>query len=114
MADVQNSGNAPISNPFASIPAASAEPRIRIIVNEGSEKEPPEVFVGVNGRPYKIQRGVEVSVPKSVVHVLENAVEVRWVKERDNQGNERSTPRRVRRFPFTVLGPEEPRGKAIK
>lgn len=39
-----------------------------------AEKE--DVFVGVNGRTYLIQRGKEVSVPASVAEVLQHSEEV--------------------------------------
>ncbi len=85
--------------------------RFRVIVNEGGEKEPDHVFVGVNGVGFKIQRGTEVVVPESVVHVLQNAVQTLWVKRKDENGREYMEPRRVQRFPFSNLG--EDRGEAL-
>ena len=35
--------------------------------------EETEVFVGLNGRGYRIRKGVEVEVPESVAEVLRNA-----------------------------------------
>ena len=86
------------------LPNPNKESRYKIIVNEGGEKEPDFVFVGVNGVGYKLARGVEISVPKSVVHVLENAVQTVWTKRKDEQGREYMASRKVQRFPFMNLG----------
>ncbi|TDX29102.1 hypothetical protein DFO67_108146 [Modicisalibacter xianhensis] len=81
-------------------PAAPGEgeksKRYRIIVATHDQDKQP-VQVGVNGRPYVIQRGKEVIVPESVVEVLRNAVQHVYdpVTMEENQ---------VMAYPFQILG----------
>jgi hypothetical protein len=58
-------------------------------------------FVGVNGVGYQIKRGEEVSVPESVVNVLENAKAFRPIKNADGSTSTQffyTTPFRVLRW----------------
>ncbi len=49
----------------------SNQPKVRIIVHETDDKSAPrECFVGINGYPFHIRRGVEVEVPEDVVKIL--------------------------------------------
>ena len=41
-----------------------------------SRTESDDVYVGVNGHPYLIKRGVTVEVPESVAEVLEHSEEM--------------------------------------
>ena len=41
-----------------------------------------DVFVGINGRSYLIQRGVEVSVPYAVARVLEDSEQMEQMAKR--------------------------------
>ena len=41
----------------------------------GSGKYADDVFVGLNGETYKIQRGVEVEVPAGVAEILEHSAQ---------------------------------------
>jgi hypothetical protein len=85
----------------------SSKIRYRIIIEEGREKNAPtHVFIGVNGRGYNIKRGQAVDVPPEVIENLKDAVEVTQVAIVDEERGvvTGSQERRVRRFPFTVLG----------
>ena len=46
---------------------------VRILLPRGRKNEENFVIVSVNGRSFKIMKGVEVSVPDYVAEVLENA-----------------------------------------
>ncbi|WP_157407085.1 hypothetical protein [Janthinobacterium sp. CG3] len=59
------------------------------------------VSLGVNGVGYLIPRGMRVSVPVEVVHVLDNAVQ--RIYEPLKNGEMR--PRELKRFNYTVHGP---------
>jgi len=86
---------------------ASTRVRYRIIIEEGREKNAlTHVFVGVNGRGYSIKRGAAVDVPPEVIENLKDAVEVTQVSIVDEERGVvvGSQERRVRRFPYTVLG----------
>ena len=49
------------------------EKMVKILLPRGRKNEENFVIVSVNGRSWKIMRGVEVSVPEYVAEVLENA-----------------------------------------
>jgi len=44
--------------------------KVKIKLFKDNDKYKDDVFVGVNGKAYKIQRGVEVEVPRFVAEVL--------------------------------------------
>ena len=48
--------------------------RIHLFKDNGRYKD--DVFVGVNGETYLIQRGVDVEVPKAVAEVLRHSEEM--------------------------------------
>lgn len=48
------------------------EKMVEILLPRGRKNEENFVIVSVNGRSWKIMRGVEVSVPEYVAEVLEN------------------------------------------
>ena len=48
------------------------EKMVKILRPRGRKNEENFVIVSVNGRSWKIMRGVEVSVPEYVAEVLEN------------------------------------------
>ena len=49
------------------------EQMVKILLTRGRKNEENFVIVSVNGRSWKIMRGVEVRVPECVAEVLENA-----------------------------------------
>ncbi len=48
---------------------------VRIKLFKDGDKYKDDVFVGVNGKAFKIQRGVEVEVPAYVADVLEQSMQ---------------------------------------
>ena len=48
------------------------EKMVKLLLPRGRKNEENFVIVSVNGRSWKIMRGVEVSVPDYVAEVLEN------------------------------------------
>jgi hypothetical protein len=48
--------------------------RVKIILGDSDHIPPGGLFIGLNGTGYKIRPGEEVSVPKGVVEILDNAV----------------------------------------
>jgi len=62
----------------------SAEPRINIILEENEHIPPSGQFVGVNGVGYLIKPGVPVSVPESVLSVLDDAIMSVPVKDQND------------------------------
>lgn len=48
------------------------EKMVKILLPRGRKNEENFVIVSVNGRSWKIMRGVEVSVPEYAAEVLEN------------------------------------------
>lgn len=71
-------------------PKASKDPfadTVRIVVEESDNDRQP-AYVGVNGRSYRIKRGVEVDVPRPVADVLLSAKQ----KVRNPDGTDREVP----------------------
>ena len=77
--------------------------------NPGSENI---VFVGVNGYPFYIKRGHDVTVPLAVVRVLEDAVETQVRQKVGSVGVETQvTTKNVPRFNWYFVD-ERPRKRA--
>lgn len=53
--------------------------KIRLPIIRGEETQ--ERFVGVNGKPYKIKRGITVDVPESVAEVIRHSEEQEYLVE---------------------------------
>ena len=53
--------------------AGMKEKMVTVTLPRGRKQEENFVIVSVNGRSWKIMRGVEVKVPRCVAEVLENA-----------------------------------------
>lgn len=62
-----------------------------------------DVTVTVNGYTFQIQRGKEVRVPESVVHVLDNAVMTNLDQAKGENGEVVFNERNVRRFNYQVV-----------
>lgn len=63
-----------VKKPQTARETLDAQPRVRIILEENENIPPSGQFIGVNGVGYLITPGVEVSVPESVLEVLDNAI----------------------------------------
>ena len=46
---------------------------VKVLIPRGRKNEENFVIIGVNGRSWKIMKGVEVKIPDYVAEVLENA-----------------------------------------
>lgn len=66
-------------------PTATKKERQAVIFIDQEEGKPNYEFVGVNGKGYQIKRGEEVTVPMSVVGVLNNAIATRSVTDADGR-----------------------------
>lgn len=81
--------------------ALREQPRVDIIVAESHDpNELGYVFASVNGVGYQIQRGVKVSVPESVLEVLDNAIQSSLVADPTDRNNRRKIQRDFPRFPY--------------
>lgn len=49
------------------------EKLVKVLLPRGRKQEENFILVSVNGRSWKIMRGVEVQVPRCVAEVLENS-----------------------------------------
>jgi len=47
---------------------------VTVIFDEQDGVESNDLFIGVNGKQYQVQRGVEVDVPRSLLNVVNEAV----------------------------------------
>ena len=84
----------------AAKPKEDAEERVTIILQDNSQIPPSGQFIGVNGKGYLIQAGVEVSVPVSVLEVLDNAIESHPVVDRNDTV---LSYRNRLRFPYSIV-----------
>lgn len=57
----------------ALMPTAAGQKLVRVKLFKDNGKYKSDVFVGVNGRGYQLQRGVEIDVPEEVAEVLEHS-----------------------------------------
>lgn len=92
----------PASPPPASpLDELRAAPKVTIRIHKtGVKGEPRDVYVGVNGVGYQIQRGVDVAVPEPVAKVLETAIQTVYDYDEDAQA---LIPREAQAYPFTYL-----------
>ena len=51
----------------------AAAKKVEIFIPRGSDREDPNVFVGINGVNYLIPRGKKIEVPKDVAEELERS-----------------------------------------
>lgn len=65
--------------------------------------EPNIVSVGINGKPFNMQRGMMIPVPQSVVGALSNAVVPEYAEEEDGITRRRAFIGMRQRYPFEVV-----------
>ena len=92
---VELRGEAPGSTE-ATDESTPADDRAEIMLPKSKKNKQP-LYVGVNGKGYTIPRGVKVKIPRSVLGVLENAVETVFDPETMES-------REVPAHPFQVFG----------
>lgn len=80
--------------------AAPEEARITIMLEESEAIPPTGQFFGVNGKGFMLRAGEEASVPISLVHVLDSAVESVPVLD---QGQRVIAYRNKLRFPYRII-----------
>lgn len=73
--------------------------RVTIILEENDNIPPTGQFIGINGKGYLLKPGEEVSVPRGVVDVLNDAVEFRPLV----QDGRVTGYRKALRFPYRVM-----------
>lgn len=73
------------------------------IVIDEVEGRPNFEVVGINGKVYRIQRGVSAIVPGAVLEVLNNAVAERIVQSHNPQGGVDSRRQKYSAVPFRVM-----------
>lgn len=90
----------------ATVSRASTKARYAIVIEEAGESTDAQyVDVGVNGRNYRMNRGVVCEVPPEVIGVLKNAISGVARPNIDENGEVRGVRyRNTRRFPYRVLG----------
>lgn len=74
---------------------ATSDEKITIVMAE-SERDKQPVVVAVNGRNYIMNRGKPVSVPPSVIEVLNHAVKTVWDEEMKQS-------HQVMRYPYQIV-----------
>jgi len=67
------------------------------------EQDLPFVFVSVNGRSWYIPKEKEVLIPRMLLNVINDAVEVKFVTKKAQDGRPYLEERKVHRFPYTIV-----------
>lgn len=77
--DISTDKRTPFKPPVkaAEVVGSAADPIVKIKIPK-TKQETRDVYVGVNGKSYLLQRGVDVPVPQSVAHALELAVQTEY------------------------------------
>ena len=74
------------------------------LAGRSSQLEPNIVSVGINGKPYNMQRGKLIPVPHSVTHALDNATIPLYSEEEEDENTKR---RRfigmAKRYPYELV-----------
>lgn len=69
-----------------------------------TKEQTRDVYVGVNGKSYLLQRGVDIPVPKAVAHALELAVQTEYESVVDPvTGRETLVPQETMSVPFQYV-----------
>jgi len=74
-------------------PRAKSSGRVSVIVDEGSDDDPSDVFLSVNGKAYQVQRGVKVDLPPEILEAMDNARTSQLVKTGNGEYKLRDRPR---------------------
>jgi len=88
----------------ATVNHSATKERWAIVIDEAHDStDTQDVFVQVNGRAYRMQRGVVVNVPKEVMEALDHAiyyVTKAVIDPITGLPNGMGEPKKVRRFPY--------------
>lgn len=80
---------------------ASQKGMFKINVAFANDGEPKDIFVGADGKDFRIRRGEDVIVPKTVLHVLDLAI--KGVDEMDPNDDTKTVTVERRRFAYTIV-----------
>jgi hypothetical protein len=82
--------------------AKEAEKKYIINVSLGNDNEPVDQYINANGYEINIQRGKNITVPKTVLDVLDAAIV--GVTQQDPSDPMKTITVDRKRFPYTVVG----------
>lgn len=70
-----------------STPAAKKSSKVKVIIHSNDrENEEADMVVGLNGKLHRIKIGEEVEIDPSLIKVIKNALETRYVSVLDKKG----------------------------
>jgi hypothetical protein len=67
------------------------------------EQDLPFVFISVNGKSWYVPKEKEVLIPRMLLNVINDAVEVKFVQKKAPDGRPYYEERKVHRFPYTLV-----------
>ena len=76
---------------------------ITVIFHNKDEQDAPYVYVGLNGKSYYIPKDVEVTIPKDLISVVNDAIETRITSKKNRDGKIIYEEKRIQRFPHTIV-----------
>ncbi len=75
--------------------------KFKINVTFANDGEPREIFVGADGTDFRIRRGEDVIVPRSVLHALDLAI--KGVPEQDPNDDTKVVTIDRKRFAYSII-----------
>lgn len=79
------------------------EETVKVTFHSKDEQDAPYVFVGLNGKGFYLPKETEIVIPKVLLNVIDDAIEYRFEQFKDNQGRTKFRPKKIHRFPYTIL-----------
>lgn len=80
---------------------ASQKGMFKINIQFANDGEPRDIFVGADGRDFRIRRGEDVIVPKEVLHVLDLAI--KGVDEIDPNDDTKTIVIQRKRYSYNIV-----------
>jgi hypothetical protein len=77
---------------------------LRVVFHNTNEQDLPYVFIGLNGRAFYIPKDREVMIPKELLQVINDSIEIRMKPFRKRDGSMGYSEQMIQRFPYTVKG----------
>lgn len=74
-----------------------------VIFHNKDEQDLPFLYVGVNGKSWYIPKEKEVLIPKYILGVINDAVEVKFIQKKAQDGRPYMEEKKVHRFPYTIV-----------
>jgi len=76
---------------------------VKVIFHSKDEQDIPYVFIGLNGKSFYFPRDIEITLPRMLLRVVDDAIETKFIPRKTSDGRIVYDERRVQRFPYTRM-----------